>query len=271
MASLSSRVISSWLAPGAVGGDHQPAPEARRQRRDRRLEDREVVGGGGPGRPGPQHPGHRLAPSQVRPTPCLGFGCHRTPVQRFDARPFQRPRHDPTRGCTPRSGSLRDRSALPAAWSQPGRGEHVASRPTGLLALLSAAASSSWRILTLFGSSMLNGTKGCAHSHKASVSLGGQRPARSRRRARSTHANAVSTWVPQPSAGEKGLHSADDGEYAIQPAGNGKHVSTPRSLPPGEFAFPIHKMLSIPWRGCVRRTGPSKISRSSARSDGGKR
>ena len=102
-----------------------------------------------------------------------------------------------------------------------GLNQGVASRPTGLLALLSAAASSSWRILTLFGSSMLNGTEGCAHSHKVSVSVGGQRPARSRQTAPSTHAlsrggsfqlqrnplwtvNAVSTCVPQPSVPRKG-------------------------------------------------------------------
>jgi len=43
-------------------GDHQAAPEALRQRLDRGIQDREVIlGGVGPGRPGQQHSGQRLA------------------------------------------------------------------------------------------------------------------------------------------------------------------------------------------------------------------
>jgi len=46
---------------GPVAGDHQLAPQRRRERRDRVAEEAQVIGGGvRPGRPGTQHPGRRL-------------------------------------------------------------------------------------------------------------------------------------------------------------------------------------------------------------------
>src|SRR5262249_58739007 len=47
--------------PGAVAGDHQPPPEGRRQRGDRRAQDLQVIGGGvGPGAAFAQLGGQRL-------------------------------------------------------------------------------------------------------------------------------------------------------------------------------------------------------------------
>jgi hypothetical protein len=48
--------------PGAVAGDHQRAPEWRRQRRDRRVQYRQLISDGvAAGRFLAQHPGQRLA------------------------------------------------------------------------------------------------------------------------------------------------------------------------------------------------------------------
>lgn len=45
-----------------VAGDHQPPPERLRQRRDRFVQHRQVIGGGvGPGRAAAQHLGQRSA------------------------------------------------------------------------------------------------------------------------------------------------------------------------------------------------------------------
>jgi hypothetical protein len=47
--------------PGPVGGDHQPAAEGGRQRRDRRVQQDQVIRGRvAPGRAAAQHPGQRL-------------------------------------------------------------------------------------------------------------------------------------------------------------------------------------------------------------------
>ena len=46
---------------GPVAGDHQPAAQCRRERRDRLAQQAQVIGGGvAPGRAGAQHPGQRL-------------------------------------------------------------------------------------------------------------------------------------------------------------------------------------------------------------------
>ena len=48
--------------PGAVAGDHQLPAELRGQRRDRLVQERQVIGGGvRPGRSRPHHPRQRLA------------------------------------------------------------------------------------------------------------------------------------------------------------------------------------------------------------------
>ena len=101
---------------------------------------------------------------------------------------------------------------------------------------------------------MLNGTEGCAHSHKERVSVGGQPPARSRQTAPSTHAltrsgsvqlqrnplrivNAVHLRSATIGPAKRGLHSADDDEYAIQSAANGKARLDPQIVTQGSLPF----------------------------------
>ena len=59
--------------------------------------------------------------------------------------------------------------------------------------------------------------------------------------------------------GKKGLHSADDGEYAIQSAANGQTRLDPEIVT-RESTFPIDKMLYTV-AGLRAMAGPSKISR----------
>jgi hypothetical protein len=60
---------------------------------------------------------------------------------------------------------------------------------------------------------------------------------------------------------EKGLHSADDGAYAIQSAANGKTRLDPEIVTSGEFAFPIEKNVVYAVAGLRATRGPSRISR----------
>ena len=126
---------------------------------------------------------------------------------------------------------------------------------------------------------MLNGTEGCAHSHKARVSVGGQPAARSRQTAPSTYAltrggsvqlqryplrivNAVSTCVPQPSAPRKGACTAPTmANMPLSRPRMEKHVSTPRSLPRGSLPFQSKKC-------CLSRGGAACDAHSRPRSRG---